>query len=68
MLSINRCGSYNKTMPEYKCVECQSISNVSENYFRHAYVREQCCSVFCYHKKNGIPLDNTQDGEFELEI
>lgn len=55
-------------MPEYKCVECQSISKVSEDYFRHAYVKEKCCSVFCYHKKNGTTLDNTQGGEFELKI
>ncbi len=70
MLSINRCGSYNKTMPDkkYKCVQCQCTSLVSEDYFKHAYVREQCCSVSCYHKKNGITLENTQGGEFELEI
>ena len=56
-----------KKMPEYQCVECESVSVVSYDYFKHAYVRAQCCSVHCYKKKNKIS-ENTQEGTFELQI
>lgn len=55
-------------MPEYKCVQCDSTSSVSEDYLRFDYVKAQCCSMHCYHKKTGIKYKNTQEGEFELEI
>ena len=51
---------------EFNCVKCNSKSIVDEDYKRFAYVREQCCSVYCYNKKNNITLENTQ--EFELTI
>ena len=54
-------------MPKYQCVECKSVSVVSDDYFKHAYVRAQCCSVHCYKKKNKIS-ENTQEGTFELQI
>ncbi len=53
---------------EYNCVKCNSKSQVDEDYKRFAYVREQCCSVSCYNKKNNIPPENTQEGGFELTI
>ena len=54
-------------MPKYQCVECKSVSVVSDDYFKHAYVRAQCCSVHCYKKKNKIS-ENVQEGTFELQI
>lgn len=51
---------------EYKCVECDSTSIVSENYLRKAYVKAKCCSVFCYRKIS--ILENAQEDTFELEI
>lgn len=53
---------------EYNCVKCNSKSHVNEDYKRFAYVREQCCSVSCYNKKNNITPENTQEGRFELTI
>lgn len=53
---------------EYNCVKCNSKSVVDEDYKVHAYVREKCCSVHCYNKKNNITPENTQEGDFELTI
>ncbi len=53
---------------EFNCVKCNSKSIVDEDYKRFAYVREQCCSVYCYNKKNNITPENTQEVEFELTI
>ena len=57
-------------MPDkkYNCVVCNSTSVVSERYITdHAYVRAECCSVFCYHKVHSKE-EKTQEGTFELSI
>ena len=64
--AINNNIYITKKMPDkkYKCVVCNSISIVSGEYLEFVYVKTNCCSVHCYHKKYG----NTQEGLFELQI